>query len=231
MRKLERPRIVPRKIPLWAFHLAQWIDGGRVGPRPSRAPKRVPLWFHPWRLFVHARAQRKGSKAWKRYMEYLHAQPDPESHLLALRAAIVNWLWRGIRNAASIHYTQDTRRDDFLDLPRGHLPMYTDCSGDVTQSSWAAGAPDPNGLDYKYLGYTGTILDNAYKHGRVFTDVSKALPGDDIVIGPNTGWHVVRVLEAGPDPLVSSDGDEAGPVAQRLSVDPRQPKRVCQTLI
>jgi hypothetical protein len=208
-----------------------WIKHGRQGPRPSHAPRRLPLWFHPWRLFVLAKWSRKGSKAWKAYTAYLEQHPDRDAVLTETRAAIAKWLWWGIKNNALIHYTEGPQRDDFLHEPRGHLPMSTDCSGDVTQSSWAAKAPDPSGFMYRYVGWTGSILAFAYKHGRVFTDVSKALPGDDIVIGPGNGWHVVRVLEAGPDPLVSSNGGEWGPVAQRLSVDTREPKRVCQILI
>jgi len=60
--------------------------------------------------------------------------------------------------------------------------------------------------------------------------VSKALPGDPIVIGPGTGWHVVTCLVSGDDPLVESHGDEGGPHIQHLSVDQREPKRVCQLL-
>lgn len=228
---LPRPRIIPRRIPLWAWHLNAWIDGGRRGPRPRHAPRRVPPWFWLWRKFVLARQQGKGSAAWVRYMQAVHALPDPQAHLDALRTAMVKWLWWGIRNAAAIHYTQGSMRDDFLTAPRGHLPMSTDCSGDVSWDSWISGGPDPSGLNFRWIGWTGSILAHAYAHGRVFTDVSKALPGDDIVIGPGSGLHVVRVLEAGPDPLVSSLGEETGPHAQRLSVDPRQPKRVCQTLI
>jgi hypothetical protein len=51
------------------------------------------------------------------------------------------------------------------------------------------------------------------------------------VIGPGTGWHAVLCIESGPDPLVVSHGDESGPRIYRCSVDPREPKRVCQTLI
>lgn len=233
--KLPRPRLAPRRIPLWAWHMDAWISGGRKGPRPRRAPHRMPLWFHPWRLFTLARARGKGSRAWKRYMEYVHALPDPQAHLDELRAAIVKWLWWGINHKDQIHYTEGEQRDDFLHEPVGHLPMDTDCSGDVTQSSWAAKAPDPSGFLFKWVGWTGSILAHAYKYGRVILvvngDASAAKPGDDIVIGPDNGWHVVRVLEAGKDPLVSSNGSEPGPVAQRLSVDPREPKRICQTLI
>jgi cell wall-associated NlpC family hydrolase len=131
-----------------------------------------------------------------------------------------------------IHYTEDSRRDDWLVAhdPR-MLPQWTDCSGWVTQCYFAAGAglPDPNGLDYRYLGYTGTLLDHAQKHGKVLTDVSKAKPGDSIVIGPGTGDHVVVCVESGEDPIVSTHGAEGVQII-RASVDPREPKRVCQVI-
>lgn len=228
--KLPRPRIIPRKIPLWAWHLDAWIRSGRQGPRPRHAPRRVPKWFWLWRLYFLAKHKRKGSREWKRYMKALKALPDPETAADKLRAAIVAWGRWNAAHEPQIGYSQGVDRDDFLHEPRGHLPMNSDCSGDVTQQNWAAGAPDQSGLAYRYVGYTGTILAFAYKHGRVFTDVSRARPADDIVIGPGTGWHVVKVIEAGPDPLVVSHGSESGPKIQRLSVDPRQPKRVCQTL-
>ena len=227
---LPRPRRAPKRIPLWAWHLNEWISNGKQGPRPRRAPKRPPLWFWQWRLYRLARVKRKGSRAWKEYMKLLNAQPNPAAAASSLRTAIAGWARWGAGHEPTIHYTQGTARDDFLHRPRGYLPMYTDCSGEVTQQNWAANAPDPSGLGYRYVGFTGTLLSFAYKHGHVFTDVARAKPGDPIVIGPGSGWHVVMVIEAGHDPLVVSHGSESGPRIQRLSVDPRQPKRVCQTL-
>lgn len=227
---LPRPRRAPRRIPLWAWHQNEWLSSGKQGPRPRHAPKRMPAWFWLWRLYRLARAKRAGSRAWKRYIKALNEQPDAGAKALALRAAIVKWARWGTAHASEIHYSQSTARDDFLHHPRGYLPMTTDCSGDVTQEHWAPGAPDPSGLGYRYVGFTGTLLEFAAKHGHVFTDVSRARPGDPIVIGPGSGWHVVLCLEAGSDPLVCSHGSEAGPRIQRLSVDPRQPKRVCQTI-
>lgn len=225
--KLPRPRLAPRRIPLWAFHLDAWIRGGRKGPRPSRAPKRPPAWFTPWRLFVLARAKGKGSWAWKTYLKQINAQP---AHATTMRAAIVKWGRWGAAHEPEIGYSQGTDRDDFLHESRGHLPENLDCSAFVEQTYWDAGAPDPSGLDYRYVGFTGTLLECAEKHGRVLTDLSLARPGDPIVIGPGTGWHAVLCLEAGEDPLVVSHGDESGPKIYRCSVDARQPKRVCQTL-
>ncbi len=227
---LPRPGRAPKRIPLWAWHLNEWLSSGKQGPRPRHAPKRVPAWFWLWRLFTLARHKRAGSRAWKKYMKELQAQPDPAAAATKLRSAIVNWARYGISHNSQIHYTQSTARDDFLHQPRGHLPMSTDCSGWVTQDYWAAGAPDCSGLAYRYVGFTGSILAFAYKHGRVFTDLSRARPGDPIVIGPGSGWHVTICLVAGADPIVGSHGSEPGPLSEHQSYDRRVPKRVCQTL-
>jgi hypothetical protein len=227
---LPRPKVAPKRIPLWAWHLNEWLDQGKKGPRPRHAPKRVPAWFWLWRLFTLARHKRAGSRAWKRYMAALNAQPDPGAAATELRARIVRWARYGIAHNTQIHYTQSTARDDFLHRPRGSLPMSTDCSGWVTQDYWAAGGPDPSGLGFRYVGFTGSILSFAYKHGRVFTDLSRARPGDLIVIGPGSGWHVTICLESGADPIVGSHGSEPGPLSEHQSYDRRVPKRVCQTL-
>lgn len=228
--KLPRPRRAPRRIPLWAWHVREWQLSGRRGPRPSRAPKRLPAWYWLWKLYLLARAKGKGSWAWRTYLKKLKTQPDPAPHITAIRQAITNWALWGARHEPVIDYTQSTSRDDFLHEPRGHLPMTTDCSGFVTFCYWASGAPDPSGLAYRWVGFTGTLLENAYRHGRVLTDLSLARPGDPIVVGPGTGWHTFIVVQAGTDPLVVSHGDESGPKTYSESVDPRLPKRVCQTL-
>lgn len=228
---LPRPARAPKRIPLWAWHTLAWYQSGRKGPRPSRAPKRLPMWFHWWRLYRLALVKRKGSWAWKTYLKHIHAQQDAAARLARVRHAIASWARWAANHEPEIHYTQGQSRDDYLHEPRGRLPLWTDCSGLVTYCYWAAGAPDPSGLNYNYVGFTGTLLENAAKHGRVTFDVSQALPGDPIVIGPGSGWHAVICIEAGPDPLVVSHGSEDGPRIQRLSVDPRTPKRVCQTLL
>jgi len=93
-----------------------------------------------------------------------------------------------------------------------------------------AGLPDPNGLGYQTLGYTGTLLDHAQKAGAILTDVALAKPGDLIVYGPGTGEHVAVIVKAGKDPLTVSHGDESGPQLMRVSQDGRQPQRVCRYL-
>lgn len=125
-----------------------------------------------------------------------------------IRAAITQACRVGIENERQIHYTQSFRRDDWLaskpkKLP---LPLSTDCSGFATLCYYLAGAPDPNGLGYKSVGYTGTML----KRG-VRTSSRHAQPGDLVVFGPGSGHHVCVVLQAGADPLLCSHGQEAGP--------------------
>lgn len=227
---LPRPRSAPRRIPLWAFHLNAWLSSGKRGSRPRRAPKHVPLWFWTWRLYTLARHKRAGSRAWKRYLAAIAKQPDPKPHVDAARAALVKWARWGVAHNPQIHYSESTIRDDYLHAPSGQLPLTTDCSGFVTYCYWAAGLPDPSGLGYRYLGYTGTLLENAAKHGRILTDVSLARPGDPIVIGPGTGWHAVICVQAGEDPIVVSHGSELGPLSEHQSYDRRAPKRVCQIL-
>ena len=68
------------------------------------------------------------------------------------------------------------------------LPLSTDCSGFATMCYWLAGAPDPNGLHYAEVGYTGTML----AHG---LEVNLPEPGDLIVYGPYPGHHVVIYLD------------------------------------
>ncbi len=227
---LPRPARAPRRIPLWAWHLNAWLDAGKQGPRPRRAPKRVPAWFWQWRLYRLALATRKGSAAWKRYKKAVAAQPNPVLTVSSQRAALVKWAKWGVTNNAAIHYTEDTRRDDYLHGAKAHLPIWTDCSGWVTYCYWAAGLPDPSGLDFAYLGYTGTLLANAAKQGSITTNLAAARPGDPIVIGPGTGWHVTICVASGADPIVVSHGSEPGPLSEHQSYDRRVPKRVCQIL-
>lgn len=126
-----------------------------------------------------------------------------------VRVRIALFARQGIFNESLIHYTMTAQRDDWLaskptKLP---LPLWTDCSGFATLCYYLAGAPDPNGLNYKAVGYTGTMLT----HG-VRTSQRDAKPGDLVVFGPGTGHHVCIVLQAGDDPLLCSHGQEAGPL-------------------
>jgi hypothetical protein len=128
----------------------------------------------------------------------------------SVREKIVeNALW-GVRHESQIHYEQSRPIDGI-----GHkhkLPLRTDCSGFVTDCYNWAKAPDPNGLGYNGLGYTGTLL-NHLQHIRR----SEAEPGDLVVFGPGTGHHVVVIVGDGADPEIVSHGQERGPMKMRLS--------------
>lgn len=131
---------------------------------------------------------------------------------LTVREEIVaNARW-GIANEPQIHYEQ-LRPIDGLHEPR-KLPLYTDCSGFSTLCYAWAGAPDPNGLGYSGAGYTGTLLQHMTA---IAADAVQ--PGDLVVWGPPPGHHVALVLELGPDPLLCSHGQEAGPLEIRFSVE------------
>lgn len=230
---LSRPTDAPVKIPLWAWHLEAWMRAGRKGPRPADAPRVTPPWFWHWRVWGLRRARIAGSKQIRQHQTPPPVVPParPKKKPPTIRQRIVYWARWGAKHEPDIHYTESAARDDWLHATPGTLPIATDCSGKVTLNHKWADAPDPNGLAYRYLGYTGTLLDTALKHGHVFTDVSKALPGTPIVVGPGTGWHTVTVVVPGDDPIVESHGSEDGPKIQRLSVDQREPKRVCQLVI
>jgi cell wall-associated NlpC family hydrolase len=151
---------------------------------------------------------------------------------LTARQLVVKWARWGVAHTGDIHYTETVARAGWLRNPRtdGQLPLNTDCSGFATFCYRQAGLPDPNGLGYKELGYTGTLLQYAEHHGRIITDVSQAKPGDLIVYGPGTGWHVAVIVQAGRDPLTVSHGQESEPSYVRVSQDGRQPQRVCRYL-
>jgi hypothetical protein len=131
------------------------------------------------------------------------------------RAGIVKWArgW-GVANEPQIHY-RETRPMPLT----ATLPLTTDCSGFVTLCYFLAGAPDPNGLGYNGQGYTRTLL----AHGK-HIPLAQVKPGDVIVYGPGAGWHTALIVEAGPDPLTVSHGQEKGPELVRVSQDGRLPQ-------
>jgi cell wall-associated NlpC family hydrolase len=150
---------------------------------------------------------------------------------LTARQRIVKWARWGVARTGEIHYTEAAERSAWLRAsPANRLPLSTDCSGFATLCYRLAGLTDPNGLGYKELGYTGTLLEYAQHHGSILTDVSKARPGDLIVYGPGTGWHVAIIVQAGKDPLTVSHGQESEPAYVRVSQDGRQPQRICRYL-
>jgi hypothetical protein len=130
----------------------------------------------------------------------------------SLRDAIVGHAKWGVANEPQIHY-QQLRPMDGIGQPR-KLPLQTDCSGFVTLCYAWAGAPDPNGTRFNGQGYTGTLLQHCNHIAQ-----SAAQNADMVVWGPPPGHHVAIVIEAGPDPLLASHGQEKGPVAIRFSVE------------
>lgn len=122
------------------------------------------------------------------------------------RAAIVKWARWGIANESRIHYSMTTTRDDWLHAAHpATLPLTTDCSGKFTFNYFMAGAPDPNGLAYKALGYTGTLMG----HGRQISR-TEVLPGDAVIWGAYPGVHVATALDRDAHTL-ESHGQESGP--------------------
>jgi hypothetical protein len=135
------------------------------------------------------------------------------------RAAMVAWANWFVQpaNKKGVTYTEGPERMDFLKSPRGHIPYSTDCSGFVTMVCWCAGTDDPNGLGYDGEGYTGTLLSHELhvamwaKNAKGIT-YDELIPGDLVVYGPGTGWHVGFIVEVhGPDVLTVSMGEQGDP--------------------
>lgn len=116
---------------------------------------------------------------------------------------------RGAKDAATFRLSEAGMRRKLQN--RGEIQF--DCSQAVTQICMWAGLNDPNGLDYRYAGYTGTLLH----HLRHYTDPRGAGIGAIVVYGPATGEHASMVYEPGEDPLLWSHGFDGGPVLIRLS--------------
>ncbi len=137
----------------------------------------------------------------------LKPQVDPR------RATMVKWARWMISHEGSIHYSQARPIPQYAP---GHLPETLDCSGStITLCRWA-GIPDPSGGSYAD-GSTDTLLANARKIERRELQI-----GDMCLwaIGAD-GKHVAVVIELGDDPLLESHGQEAGPMAIRLSAEDR----------
>jgi len=97
------------------------------------------------------------------------------------------------------------------------FPVTTDCSGSATLFCWLAGFGDPNGLKFDHEGYTGTLLSHE-EHLALFAKNAKGVlvedvvPGDLVVYGPGTGWHVATIIEVhGKDILTVSHGEQGDP--------------------
>ena len=135
------------------------------------------------------------------------------------RNEIVAWAKWSVANRQHFTYSEGPQRMMGVRCHAGTVPITADCSAAVTLWYKWAGAPDPNGLNYNGTGYTGTLLG----HGRRIA-LKDVLPGDVIVYGPGTGWHTALVVEAGPDPLTVSHGQQGDPNYCRVSQDGRLPQ-------
>jgi hypothetical protein len=116
---------------------------------------------------------------------------------------------RGPKDAATFRLTEPGLRSK---LKLGGEIQF-DCSQAVTQICKWAGLDDPNGLDYKWPGYTGTLL----AHLKHYSRAQSAGVGALVVYGPGTGEHVSMVYEPGTDPTLWSHGSDGGPILVRLS--------------
>ena len=136
------------------------------------------------------------------------------------RQAIVQWAQWAHQNAQHFNYTEGPQRMSAIGVYPPQFPIWADCSAFVTWCYWIAGADDPNGLGYNHQGYTGTLLSHGLE-----IPLAQVQPGDVIVYGPSTGWHTALIVQAGPDPLTISHGQQGDPSLVHVSQDGRQPQR------
>jgi len=124
-----------------------------------------------------------------------------------VRNNIVAWAHWGVKNKAHFIYSEGPQRMSAIGVWPIRFPITADCSATFTYWYWLGGAADPNKLGYTHQGYTGTLL-SAGKH----IPIADVLPGDAVVYGPSTGWHVGIVVEVhGTDILTVSMGQNGDP--------------------
>ncbi len=137
------------------------------------------------------------------------------------RAKGVTYAWWLIKHEPSVHYQQWRPMRFLRQLLR--LPVWEDCSESVTKIIKYAGGRDPNKAanDKRHwwdgLGYTGAMLTHCRP---IRKSMLKKL--DLIILGDFPGAHVCLVLDEdaehdNADPLLFSHGQEAGPIAIKLS--------------
>lgn len=152
----------------------------------------------------------------KPIFEPMRATPGDPRH------AFVGQLWWAAGRADSIHYPlHDVRPNPAIDeyerWKRHDLTgpgMIIDCSEAIQAAAFAAGLPSQCGDSFRTgEQFTGTLL-STLKQIRL----PAAALGDLIVIGGGTGHHVVAILRPdNEDPLIWSQGCEAGPLVLPLS--------------
>jgi hypothetical protein len=111
----------------------------------------------------------------------------------------------------------------------------SDCSWGGKTLFWLVGcADDPTGEKWNGWGNTSTTyqhlpkrpgLDNAMHPAPA--DLARCQVGDIGLVGENGSDHFFIIMEAGPNPLVWSDGFNGAPNSYHVLDDPRRPISVC----
>jgi hypothetical protein len=141
------------------------------------------------------------------FWDNTHISPEQR-----VRQAIIaaGFFWHAHR--LSIYYSQ--MRPFQMGKPPW-VPDRWDCSGYVTNCYFAGGAPDPNGLGYSHMGYTGTLIAHGYHVDHVddlkigdliFYGYSRGKPGFRtgdpthvaLYVGLNNGVHYVLSMGSYP---------------------------------
>ena len=136
------------------------------------------------------------------------------------RPKIVMWARWGADHHAGFTYAE-IRPMPSIGNGAGQVPWTGDCSSWVTSCYKWAGAPDPNGTGYNGSGNTQTLTGHGLE-----IQIGNVQPGDVVVFdafGPLADQHAAVIVEAGPDPLMSSMGKQGDPVLAHVSQDGRQP--------
>lgn len=146
-----------------------------------------------------------------------HPVAPAENH----RQAFVQWLLWGVKHHDQVGHHDQIGYAFIGTYPRGlkagTLPLNVSCSGFVTVMAEWAGCPDPNGLHFGGLAYTGYMLSHCEGISR-----EQATSGDLAVLGPGNGDHVVSLVtprRADGDFGCVSHGKPGDPWQTLLSVE------------
>jgi hypothetical protein len=124
------------------------------------------------------------------------------------RAAVVAWARRAIAQSAVIGYDQPRRAERWGVLGQAagaSVFRNRDCSSQVIECFFLAGEPDPCGLNYRWIGWTGCLADKGWR-----VPLSDVLPGDLVLWRPwETSGHVALVLDE--DGTVMTHGKDSDP--------------------
>jgi peptidoglycan hydrolase-like protein with peptidoglycan-binding domain len=139
-----------------------------------------------------------------RLQQVAHSRQVTKYRAAIVHAASVAWTHRG-----SMAYSQSASRGFLPALPG--FPRATDCSGYATWLYKVSGLPtsglrlnltDPNGFNYRIVGYTGTLAI----HGSRISANGRLFPGDLVFYGGGYPFGHVAIVTDGFRRLVSSHG-------------------------